>query len=84
MIGIMNIITATEFRNNQRKYFELAEKEPVFVTRAGGMPMAITPVDLSDYPTMEEMKAIQEGLEAYEKGECTTIKDVNNIWKSIL
>lgn len=50
----MNIITATEFRSNQRKYFDLAEREPVFVTRAGKIPIALTPVDLDSYPTREE------------------------------
>ena len=77
----MNIITATEFRSNQRKYFDLAEREPVFVTRAGKKPIALTPVDLDSYPTQEETKAIEEGLEAYKRGEYTTI-DPDNVWES--
>lgn len=79
----MNVITATEFRSNQRKYFDLAEKEPVFVTRAGKTPIALTPVDLSAYPTEMEMEAIKQGLEDYEKGEYTIIEDTNNLWESI-
>lgn len=78
----MNVITATEFRSNQRKYFDLAEREPVFVTRSGKTPIALTPVDLSSYPTEEEMKAIDEGLKAYERGEYTII-DTDNVWESI-
>ena len=82
MSAPMNIITATEFRSNQRKYFDLAEREPVFVTRAGKTPIALTPVDLDSYPTQEETKAIEEGLEAYKRGEYTTI-DPDNVWESI-
>ncbi|MDO5035940.1 MAG: prevent-host-death protein [Porphyromonas sp.] len=79
----MNVITATEFRSNQRKYLELAEKEPVFITRSGRTPIALTPVDLSTYPTEREMEAIKQGLEDYEKGEYTLIEDTKNLWESI-
>lgn len=80
----MNVITATEFRANQRKYFDLAEKEPVFITRSGKIPIALTPVNLKDYPTEKELVAIKEGTEAYDRGEYTVIEDAKNIWKSIL
>lgn len=79
----MNVITATEFRNNQRKYFELAEKELVFVTRAGKTPIALTPVDLRNYPSESEMAAIKEGLEAYDNGDYTIIDDTKDLWESI-
>ena len=79
----MNVITATEFRNNQRKYFDLAEKELVCITRSGKTPIALTPVNLDNYPTEKELKAIKEGLEEYEKGNYTVIKDAKNIWESI-
>lgn len=80
----MNIITATEFRNNQRKYLDLAEKEPVFVKRAGKPLIALTPVDLSEYPTEEELQAIKDGLEAYDNKEYTVIDDTKSVWESIL
>lgn len=81
----MNIVTATEFRKNQRKYFDLAEKETVYVTRAGKSPIAVTAIELDeDYPSTEELQDIREGLEAYRRGECTTIEDPKNIWASIL
>lgn len=79
----MKIITATEFRNNQRRYFDLAEKEPVFVTRAGKTPIALTPADLRQYPSKREMEAIKEGLEAYENGDYTIIDDNKDLWESI-
>lgn len=80
----MNVITATEFRRNQKKYFELAEKEPVFVTREGRRSIALTPIDLDSCPTEEEQKAIKEGLAAFDRGEYTIIEDPKNPWESIL
>ena len=38
----------------------------------------------SDLITKEELVAIQKGLEDIKNGRITKIKDVNNIWKSIL
>lgn len=34
----MQIITTREFRANQKKYFELAEKETIFVSRRNAAP----------------------------------------------
>ena len=41
----MNVITATEFGANQRKYFDLAEKEPVIVTRQKSISIRAIPLD---------------------------------------
>lgn len=57
----MNVITSSEFRSNQRKYFDLAEKEPVVVTRAGKRPIALTPVDLKVSFLEEAERQIAEG-----------------------
>lgn len=37
----MYIVTTREFRANQKKYFELAETETVFVTRKNRKPIVI-------------------------------------------
>ena len=37
----MQIVTTREFRANQKKYFELAETETVFVTRKNRKPIVI-------------------------------------------
>ncbi|RHR39271.1 prevent-host-death protein, partial [Clostridiaceae bacterium AF18-31LB] len=37
----MQIVTTREFRANQKKYFELAETETVFVTRKNKRPIVI-------------------------------------------
>lgn len=57
----MNVITATEFRKHQRKYFELAESEPVFITRTGKPPIALTPVDLNCVLEEEVVGATEDG-----------------------
>lgn len=41
----MQIITAREFRANQKKYFALAETEQVYVQRKGQRPICISVVD---------------------------------------
>lgn len=78
----MNIITATEFRNNQRKYFDLAEKEPVFVTRVGKKPIALTPVDFENNFTTEDLKSIQRGIDDIKVGRSKQVT-AENLWESI-
>ncbi len=79
----MSIITSTEFRRNQRYYLDLAEKEPVFITRAGKKAIVLTSLNLDNYPTAKEICSIQKGLKEFEKGKFTTI-DVENLWESIV
>lgn len=38
----MHIVTTREFRANQKKYFELAERETVFVSRKNARPILIS------------------------------------------
>lgn len=78
----MNIITATEFRSNQRKYFDLAEKEPVFVTRAGRMPIALTPVDLDYSINEEDLKSINNGIKDLREGRVSEVS-AESLWESL-
>lgn len=41
-IRAMHIVTTREFRANQKKYFELAERETVFVSRKNARPILIS------------------------------------------
>ena len=41
----MCVVTARAFRANQKKYFELAEQEPVYVSRKNRRPMVIRVAD---------------------------------------
>ena len=80
----MQIITTREFRANQKKYFDLAESETIFVARKNARPIVISVADDDDYLSKAELLSIQKGLEDIKNGRTTKIKDINNIWESIL
>lgn len=46
----MQIITTREFRANQKKYFELAEKETIFVSRRNAAPIVVYAATEEDFP----------------------------------
>ena len=64
----MQIITTREFRANQKKYFEIAETEVVFVARKNARPIAISVADEDDFLTKEELASIQRGLDDIKNG----------------
>ena len=84
LIKLMQIITTREFRANQKKYFELAEKEIVLVSRRNKAPVAIfTPSD-EDFLTKKEIESIGRGFEEIRQGKTIRIENVESIWESIL
>lgn len=70
----MQIITSREFRANQKKYFELAEKETVFVSRKNARPIVISVVNDEDFLTKDELQSIQRGLEDIKSGRVTRMQ----------
>lgn len=80
----MQIITTREFRANQKKFFDLAESETIFVARKNARPIVISVADDDDYLSKAELLSIQKGLEDIKNGRTIKIKDINNIWESIL
>ena len=64
----MQIVTTREFRANQKKYFELAEREVVFVSRKNARPILISVADDDDFLSKEELLSIQKGLEDIKNG----------------
>lgn len=64
----MQIVTTRDFRANQRKYFALAEKEPVFVMRRGAKPISISVVDDSDILSESDLESIRRGLDDIKNG----------------
>lgn len=64
----MQIVTTREFRANQKKYFELAERETVFVSRKNARPIVISVADDDDFLSKEELLSIQRGLEDIKNG----------------
>lgn len=69
----MCIITSKEFRADPNKYFDLAEKEPVIVTRHHGKPIRIDTVEDDDIPSPEELESIQRGLDDLRNGRTHTM-----------
>ena len=64
----MQIITTREFRANQKKYFDLAESEIIFVVRKNARPIVISVADDDDYLSKAELLSIQKGLEDIKNG----------------
>lgn len=64
----MQIVSTREFRANQKKYFELAEHETVFVSRKNARPIVISVADDDDFLSKEELLSIQKGLEDIKNG----------------
>ena len=67
---ITQIITTREFRANQKKYFDLAERELIFVIRRNAKPISISVA--SQLPTHSELTSLQRGLDDVRNG-CTYI-----------
>jgi hypothetical protein len=64
----MQVITTREFRANQKKYFNLAEKEAIFIARRNGKPIKISVAKEEDIPTPAELESIQKGLDDVRNG----------------
>ena len=64
----MQIVTTREFRANQKKYFEMAEKETILVSRRKAAPIMLTAVKEGDIPSKEELQAIQRGIDDVKNG----------------
>ena len=86
----MRIITAREFRENQKSYFDLAEKERVIVHRGKNKkPVLLTPIEESEesdiyFSNSNVIASILRGIEDLKEGRLTEIKDTKNIWPDIL
>lgn len=61
----MQIVTTREFRAHQKKYFELAESEKVYVTRKNARPIVISIADddvhTPNEATLDAMKEAESG-----------------------
>lgn len=59
----MQIVTTREFRAHQKKYFNLAEREKVYVTRRNARPIIISVAneDAPNEVTLAAMKEAQSG-----------------------
>ncbi len=83
----MVVISSREFRNNQKKYFDLLDSNvQVVVQRGKDKAYLLTP--LSDADTLstniELIKRVKQAERNIENGETITVYNPKNIWESIL
>ena len=77
----MLIISSREFRQNQRLYFDKADKgENIIVQRGKDKAYALTPVSEDDlYFNGEMIKKIKKSMKQAENGQVTTISSSEEI-----
>jgi hypothetical protein len=83
----MMIISSREFRDNQKKYFDLVDQnKQIIVQRGKDLAYLIVPLkDVDRLSVNDELiQTVQEAEAEYAKLKTTKIKDPNNIWESIL
>lgn len=77
----MLVVSSREFRQNQRMYFDKADKgEQIIVQRGKNKSYALTPVGEEDvYFNAEMIKRIKESMKQAENGQVTTISNSEEI-----
>ena len=71
----MLIISPAELRANQKKYFDLAAHETIFVARRNDFPIKLVVVtDEEELPTREEVASLQKALDDVKSGRVTRMK----------
>ena len=81
------IISSREFRDNQKKYFDLADQnKQIIVQRGKDQAYVIVPLkDVDRLSVNDELiQTVQEAETEYQKQKTTKINDPDNIWESIL
>lgn len=80
------IISSREFRDNQKKYFDLADKnEQVIVQRGKDKAYILVPLNDRDRLSVNEelIQTVQEAETEYARKNTTIIKDPRNIWDQL-
>ena len=80
----MLVISSREFRQNQKEYFERADKgEHIIVQRGKNKSYALTPVSEDDmYFNTEMLKKIKQSILEVKKGQTqrfSTIKEISDL-----
>ena len=83
----MLVVSSREFRENQKKYFDLVDdNNQVVVTRSKHKAYVL--VSLGDKDRLsanpELIKVVRQAESELKRGESITIKNPKNIWESIL
>lgn len=83
----MLIISSKEFRNNQKKYFDLLDtKIQIVVQRGKDKAYLLTPLSDADKlsTNSELLKRVKQAERNIENGETITVSNPKNIWESIM
>lgn len=82
----MKTISVSEFRNNIRKYTDLAAEEKIIVSRGKGKAFLVVPIEeVQDKGYNPDfVKRILESRDNALKGKYTEIENTDDIWADIL
>ena len=83
----MVIISSREFRDQQKKYFDLADQnEQIIIQRGKDKAYVIVPLNDADRLSVnnELILTVQEAEAEYSKQQSLRIEDPDDIWGSIL
>jgi PHD/YefM family antitoxin component YafN of YafNO toxin-antitoxin module len=83
----MMIISSREFRENQKKYFDLVDQnEQVIVQRGKDKAYILAPIGDTDQLSVNDtlIEYVKEAEFELSKGKTIQITDPDNIWESIL
>jgi hypothetical protein len=83
----MVIVSSREFRDHQKKYFDLVDQnEQIIVQRGKDKAYVIVPLNDADRLSVNDqlIQTVQEAEAEYAKQKTTRIKDPGEIWESIL
>lgn len=83
----MMIISSREFRDHQKKYFDLIDQdEQIVVQRGKDKAYVIVPLNDVDRLSVNNqlIQTVQEAEAEYSKNKTIQIKDPGNIWENIL
>lgn len=83
----MVIVSSREFRDRQKKYFDLADQnEQIIVQRGKDKAYVIIPLNDADRLSVNDelIRTVQEAEAEYVKHNTTQVKDPGKIWESIL
>jgi len=83
----MMIISSREFRDQQKKYFDLVDQnEQVIVQRGKDKAYVIVPLNDVDRLSVNDqlIQTVQEAEAEYSKLKTIQINDPGNIWENIL
>ena len=83
----MMIVSSREFRDHQKKYFDLADQdEQIIIQRGKDKAYVIVPLNDADRLSVnnELIQTVQEAEAEYSKEQSIRINDPDEIWGSIL